>query len=101
MSVQTILKEDVIEVDFRVCCNHTKNNSEACLATMNAIQQQFNNIVTIMPTKPIGKAEDMCVIGTARIAPSMKEKFRKDLKNLKIGSSNLRKIKKAKVRLPE
>ncbi len=101
MSTQTIIKEELVEVDFRVCCNHSKNNSAACLQTMNAIRQKFNNIITIMPTKPYGKAEDMCVIGTARIAPSMKDKFRKDLKHLQINSFGTRKIKKAKVRLPE
>jgi len=101
MSTQTIIKEELVEVDFRVCCNHSKNNADACIATMNAIRQNFNNVITLMPTKPYGKAEDMCVIGTALIVPSMKEKFRKDLKQMKINSTGSRKIKKAKVRLPE
>ena len=94
-------KSNLVKVDFRVCCNHSRGNPVACIETMDAILQQFNNIVTITPTRPHGEAEDMCVIGTARIDPNMKEKFRRDLKNLKFSSRTNRQIKKVLVQLPQ
>lgn len=93
------MKTKLVEADFRVCCNH-KGNSTACTETLNAIRQQFNNIIEIQATKPYGETEDMCVIGTATIAPSMRAKFEKDLRNLHVHSRRSIKIKKAVVTLP-
>ena len=94
-------KTNLVEASFCVCCNHKENNNKACIETMNEIRSQFNNIVTLVPTKPYGDTEDMCVFGTARINPKMKDKFRRDLKNLKFPSKDNRRINKARVLLPQ
>ena len=93
-------KPKLVEVDFRVCCNHKANSSTTCVRTVKAIRKQFNNIVEINAVKPYGSTEDMCVIGTAKIKASMKTQFEKDLKKLKINSTGTRKIKRAIVSLP-
>ena len=95
-----MIKQALVEVDFRVCCNHKANSSTACTLTVKAIRKQFNNIVEINAVKPYGSTEDMCVIGTAKIKASMKTQFEKDLKKLKINSTGTRKIKRAIVSLP-
>ena len=96
----SIQKPKLVEVDFRVCCNHSANSSAACISTVKSIREQFNNIIEIEATKPYGSTEDMCVIGTAKIKASMKTQFEKDLKRLKIDSTGTRKIKRVIVSLP-
>ena len=78
--LQSIVNANTVHVDFRVCCNH-EENTHPCTIAINAIKKYFNNVVKIQATKPYDDAEDMCVIGTAIIKPSMKAQFEKDLKN--------------------
>ena len=99
MSLATIAKANTVRADFRVCCNH-KSSSVVCTKTMDALKKNFNNIVEIQATKPYGSTEDMCVIGTAIIKPSMRAQFEKDLKN-KVNRTSSIKIKKSIVTLPQ
>lgn len=88
-----------MRADFRICCNHT-SSTLVCTKTINALKRNFNNIVEIKATKPYDTTEDMCVIGTAIIKPSMRAQFEKDLKN-KINRTSSIKIKKSVVTLPQ
>ncbi|MDA7941935.1 MAG: hypothetical protein MPJ06_03830 [Nitrosopumilus sp.] len=75
--------QKAVAANFRVCCNHGKT-SKACTHTIEAITENFFNITKIKAVRPYGDAEDMCVIGTAMIRPSMRAKFERDLKGVKI-----------------
>lgn len=97
MSTKIIAKPKLVNADFRVCCNHT--NRRACVKTVDAIRNYFNNIVELTATQPYAKEDDMCVIGTAIIDPQKKIKFQKDLKKLKITADGTRVIKKAVVEI--
>ena len=99
MNIATIIKTKTVKADFRVCCDH-KNNKLACIKTMDALKRNFNNIVAIQATRPYGTTENMCVIGTAIIKPSMRARFEKDLKS-KINKTSSIKIIKSIVALPE
>ncbi|CAI9832592.1 hypothetical protein IBTHAUMO2_870007 [Nitrosopumilaceae archaeon] len=87
-----------MEADFLVCCNHGKSPG-ACTHTVEALRDNFLNISEISAVKPFGDTEDMCVTGTAMIRPSMRAKFEKDLKEVKIRGKG-KKITKAVVTLP-
>lgn len=99
MSIATITKANTVRADFRVCCNH-RSSRLVCAKTMNALKKNFNNIVEIQAAKPYGTTEDMCVIGTAIIKPSMRAQFEKDLRN-KVNKTSSIKIKKSVVTLPQ
>ena len=62
---------------------------------MKAIKKYFNNVVKIQATKPYDDTEDICVIGTAIIKPSMRAQFEKDLKNKINKNERSIKIKKS------
>lgn len=99
MNIETILKTPTVRANFRVCCNH-KNDHLVCTKTMNILKKNFNNIVEIQAVKAYGTTEDMCVIGTAIIRPSMRARFEKDLKDI-VNKTGSVKIKKSIVLLPE
>ena len=99
MSIATIAKTNTVRADFGVCCDHKSNRLE-CTKTMNALKKNFNNIVEMQATRPYGTAEDMCVIGTAIIKPSMRAQFEKDLRR-KVNKTSSIKIKKSVVTLPQ
>lgn len=77
--IQSIVGARTVKADFRVCCNH-QENLNPCKATVNAVLKNFNNVVKIQTAKPYEDTDDMCVIGTAIIKPSMRAQFEKDLK---------------------
>lgn len=99
MNIAAIAKAKTVRADFRVCCNH-KDNRRACIRTIDVLRRNFNNIVEINATRPHGTEEDMCVIGTAVIRPSMRSQFEKDLKD-KINRAGPVKITKSIVTLPQ
>ena len=98
VNVRSIANANTVKASFRVCCNHNETKIP-CTTTMNAIKKIFNNVVKIQTTKPYDGAEDMCVIGTAIIKPSMRKQFENDLK-IKINKNEFSiKIKKSIVNL--
>ena len=96
--IQSIARARTVKADFRVCCNHQKNQN-LCTATVDTILKNFNNIVKIQTAQPYKGTEDMCVIGTAIIKPSMRAQFEKDLKDRVNKSKSSIKVIKAIVAL--
>ena len=86
---------DLVEAEIMVCCNH-KRTAGACTDTIQALIDNFLNIREINGVKAIDGTEDMCVIGTALIRPSMRARFERDIKGMKIPGRN-RRITKAVV----
>ena len=79
----------LVKVDFRVCCSHKNPKKKPCMDTLYTLSDNFYNINEISAVHPLGDAEDICIIGMAKINHKKRKQFEDDLLKLRIGRKRI------------